>query len=158
VWEDRDCSNMIPIRDLFESHLTVSDLDRSIHFYRDVLGLPIANIVPERRVAFFWIGAPGKAMLGLWDTGSGPQKMTQHLAFKVEIDDVLASLNALRQAGITPLDFDSKPTDEPVVLCWMPAVAIYFHDPDGNLLEFLAMLPQSPRPGLGVVPWSSWSR
>jgi len=149
---------MIAIRDLFESHLTVSDLDRSIQFYRDVLGLPLAHIVPERRVAFFWIGAPGKAMLGLWETGSGPQKMTQHVAFKVEVNDVLASLNALRQAGITPLDFDSKPTDEPVVLCWMPAVAIYFHDPDGNLLEFLAMLPQSPRPGLGVVPWSSWSR
>jgi lactoylglutathione lyase len=44
---------MIAIRDLFESHLTVSDLDRSIRFYRDSLGLPIAHIVPERRVAFF---------------------------------------------------------------------------------------------------------
>jgi len=147
---------MIPIRDLFESHLTVSDLDRSIHFYRDVLGLAEANIIRERRVAFLWIGAPGKAMLGLWETGSGPQRMTQHVAFKVEKDDVLASLNALRQAGITPLDFDSQPTDEPVVLCWMPAVAIYFHDPDGNLLEFLAMLPQAARPELGVVKWNSF--
>jgi lactoylglutathione lyase len=147
---------MIPIGDLFESHLTVRDLDRSVHFYGEVLGLPIAHIVPERRVAFFWIGAPGKAMLGLWETGSGPQKMTQHVAFKVEKDDVLASVHALQQAGITPLDFDSKPTDEPVVLCWMPAVAIYFHDPDGNLLEFLAMLPQTPRPDLGVVQWSSF--
>jgi lactoylglutathione lyase len=95
-------------------------------------------------------------MLGLWETGSGPQKITQHVAFKVEVPDVLASLNALRQAGITPLDFDGKPTDEPVVLCWMPAAAIYFHDPDGNLLEFLAMLPQAPRPDLGVVKWSSF--
>lgn len=147
---------MIAIHDLFESHLTVSDLDRSVRFYRDVLGLPIARIVPERRAAFFWIGARGKAMLGIWEAGSGPQKMTQHLAFTVEVDDVLASLDALRQAGIAPLDLDSQPTDEPVVIGWMPAVAIYFHDPDGNLLEFLAMLPQPPRPGLGVVPWSSF--
>ncbi len=147
---------MIAIRDLFESHISVSNLDRSVQFYRDVLGLPLAHIVPERRVAFFWIGAPGKAMLGVWETGAGPQKMTHHLAFKAAIDDVLASPNVLREAGITPLDFDSEPTDEPVVLCWMPAVAMYFHDPDGNLLEFLAMLPQPPRPGLGVVPWSSF--
>ncbi len=149
---------MIAIRGLFESHLTVSDLDRSVHFYSDLLGLAEAHIVPDRRVAFFWIGAPGKAMLGLWETGAGPQKMTQHVAFTVEIDDVLVSLNVLRQAGIAPLDFNNKPTGEPVVLCWMPAVAIYFHDPDGNLLEFLAMLPQPPRPDLGVVPWSSWSK
>jgi len=149
---------VIAIRGLFESHLTVSNLDRSIHFYRDILGLAEAHVFPERRVAFFWIGAPGKAMLGLWETGTGPQKMTQHLAFTVEIDHVLASPNVLRQSGITPLDFNSEPTDDPVVLCWMPAVAIYFHDPDGNLLEFLAMLPQQPRPDLGVIPWSSWSK
>jgi lactoylglutathione lyase len=156
LWEDQDCSNMIPILDLFESHLTVSDLDRSIRFYEGVLGLPIAHIFLERRVAFFWVGAVGRAMVGLWEAGSGPQKITQHLAFKVEVNDVLASLNALRQSGIAPLDFDCKPTDEPVVLCWMPAVAIYFHDPDGNLLEFLAMLPQAPRPDLGIVKWSSF--
>ena len=92
---------MIAIRDLFESHLTVSNLDRSVQFYRDVLELPLAHIVPERRVAFFWIGAPGKAMLGVWETGAGPQRMTHHLAFQVEIDDVLAAPNVLRQAGIT---------------------------------------------------------
>lgn len=42
------------------------------------------------------------------------------------------------------------------MLGWMTAAAIYFHDPDGNLLEFLAMLPGKPRPDLGIVPWSSW--
>jgi catechol 2,3-dioxygenase-like lactoylglutathione lyase family enzyme len=29
----------VPVRGLFESHLTVSDLQRSVTFYRDVLGL-----------------------------------------------------------------------------------------------------------------------
>lgn len=47
------------------------------------------------------------------------------------------SPQVLREAGITPLDIDSKPAEEPVVPGWMPAVAVYFHDPDGNLLEFL---------------------
>ena len=46
---------IVPIRGLFEAHLTVSDLDRSIRFYRDVLGLPLAQQIPERNVAFFWV-------------------------------------------------------------------------------------------------------
>jgi lactoylglutathione lyase len=147
---------MIEIRGLFETHLTVSDLDRSMAFYRDVLKLPLAQVFPQRRVAFFWIGAPGKAMLGLWETGTGPQRMNLHLAFDASIDAVLAAPQALREAGVAPLDFDCEPASESVVLGWMPAVAVYFRDPDGNLLEFLAMLPQQPRPELGVVSWSAW--
>ena len=38
----------------------------------------------------------------------------------------------------------------------MPATAVYFRDPDNNLLEFIAMLPDPPRPDLGVLPWSDW--
>lgn len=147
---------MIAIRGLFESHLTVSDLHRAVRFYRDVLNLPLARIIPQPRVAFFWVGAPGQAMLGLWETGHGPQRMSLHIAFEASLDDVLTAPAVLEKAGITPLDFDCKPTSEPVVLGWMPAAAVYFRDPDGNLLEFLAMLPQEPRPELGVVPWSVW--
>jgi len=42
------------------------------------------------------------------------------------------------------------------VLAWMPAASVYFHDPDGNLLEFLSMLPDEPRPELGVIGWKRW--
>ena len=52
-----------------------------------------------------------------------------------------------------PLDFARNPTTEPIVLAWMPAAAVYFQDPDGNLLEYLTMLPETPRPELGVVTW-----
>ena len=45
---------------LFETHLTVGDLDRSVAFYRDVVGLPVALEVPERGAAFLWIGGPGR--------------------------------------------------------------------------------------------------
>ncbi len=44
---------MIPVSGLYESHLTVSDLERSIAFYRDVVGLELAHIVPSRHAAFF---------------------------------------------------------------------------------------------------------
>jgi len=31
---------IIPIAGLFEAHLTVSELDRAVAFYKDLLGLP----------------------------------------------------------------------------------------------------------------------
>jgi predicted enzyme related to lactoylglutathione lyase len=49
----------VPVGGLFETHLTVSDLGRSVAFYREVVGLPLALEVPERGAAFFWIGGPG---------------------------------------------------------------------------------------------------
>jgi catechol-2,3-dioxygenase len=39
----------------------------------------------------------------------------------------------------------------------MPALAVYFVDPDGNLLEYIAMLDGEPRPDAGVVAWHAWS-
>ena len=38
----------------------------------------------------------------------------------------------------------------------MPAAAVYFRDPDGHLLEYLAMLNEDPQPERGIVPWSQW--
>ena len=81
----------VPVRGLFESHLTVSDLSRSVAFYRDVVGLPVALEVPERGAAFFWCGASGKTMLGLWSLGSTPMGLSLHVAFDVELQHVLDS-------------------------------------------------------------------
>jgi lactoylglutathione lyase len=147
---------VIPVETLFEAHLTVTDLDKAIAFYRDVVGLQLAHIASGRQAAFFWIGTAGNAMLGLWGTGSGPQRMALHTAFRVSLADVVAAPRALRSAGITPLDFDEQPTDQPVVFAWMPAASVFFRDPDGHLLEYIAMLPHEPRPEQGVVPWRVW--
>src|SRR5512135_3422674 len=146
---------MIPIHDLFETHLNVSDLRRSMTFYGEVLGLELAKVFPERNAAFYWIGGRGHAMLGLWETGSSPQKMALHLAFTVDLSDLLQAAGHLRSGGLVPLDFCGNATDEPVVLAWMPAASLYFHDPDGNLVEFLAMLPDPAVPALGVITWSA---
>lgn len=146
-----------PVDRLFETHLVVADLDASIAFYRDRLGLELAHVVPARQAAFFWVGSRGTTMLGLWAGGSAPQKTTTHIAFVARRDDVIAAPRVLQSVGITPLDFDGRPTDEPVVLAWMPAASIYFHDPDGHLLEYIAMLPEDPRPDRGVLRWHEWA-
>jgi lactoylglutathione lyase len=143
---------------LFEAHLTVSDMDRSVAFYRDVVGLPLALLLPERGAAFFWIGDRGESMLGLWSLGSAPMGLSLHVAFRASLGDVLGACDALRAAGVTPLSFFGVEATEPSVIAWMPAAAVYFRDPDGHQLEYLAMLDEPPRPDLGIVSWSQWPK
>lgn len=147
----------VTVSGLFETHLTVADLDRSVAFYRDVVGLPLALELPDRGAAFLWIGRPGAALLGLWSLGSAPLGMVLHIAFRSALDDVLGACDRLRSHGVTPLSFFATETTEPSVIAWMPAAAVYFRDPDGHLLEVLAMLDEPPRPDRGIVAWSEWT-
>ena len=146
----------VPVAGLFETHLTVSDLPRSVAFYRDIVGLPLALEVPERGAAFFWIAAPGEGLLGLWSMGSAPMGLVLHLAFRASLEDVMDACDRLRSLGVTPLSFFAEETTEPSVIGWMPAAAVYLRDPDGHLLEYLAMLDDQPHPERGIVPWSQW--
>jgi len=147
---------IVAVHGLFEAHLAVADLETSTAFYRDVVGLQLAHVASERQAAFFWIGPRGNAMLGLW--AARPPGSTTHVAFAATLEDVLAAPRTLRSAGVTPLDFDGEPADQPVVLAWMPAASVYFRDPDGHLLEYIAMLPDEPDPDAGVVPWHQWQQ
>jgi len=144
----------VNVRGLFETHLTVSDLERSVEFYRDLVGLPVAIELPERGAVFHWIGGPGQAMLGLWSIGSAPIGMQLHIAFEMSLGDVLQAPERLRAAGIEPLSFFGEPAGEPSYIGWMPAAAVYFRDPSGHMLEYLAMLDEQPRRDLGIVPWA----
>lgn len=43
-----------------------------------------------------------------------------------------------------------------MVFAWMPALAIYFKDPDGHDLEFIAILEGEGKPELGVINYEKW--
>jgi lactoylglutathione lyase len=146
----------VPVAGLFETHLTVADVARSVAFYRDVVGLPVALELPERGAAFHWIGAPGRARLGLWSLGSAPMGLSLHLALSVELDDLLRAPARLEALGVAPLSFFGEPTAEPSVIGWIPAAALYFRDPDGHLLEYLTMLDTPPEADAGIVTWTQW--
>lgn len=142
---------------LFEAHLTVADLERSIDFYRGVVRLELAYRAPAINAAFLWIGGRGEAMLGLWTNGAAPMNVTLHLAFKAQLAEVISAPARLRTHGVTPLSFEGIETDEPSVIGWMPAAAVYFRDPDGHLLEHIAMLDAAPDPEHRIVSWSEWT-
>jgi lactoylglutathione lyase len=152
----------VPVYGLFETHLTVSNLPRSIRFYRDIVGLQLAVEASERNAAFFWIGDPSyssrHSMLGLWSVGTAPLGLNLHVAFEVAaINDLLDAPKRLKDQGIMPLSFFGIESMEPSVIGWMPAATIYFRDPDGHLMEYLTMLDgKERRPDLGIVSWSDW--
>jgi lactoylglutathione lyase len=150
---------VIHVQGLFEAHITVSHMQRSIAFYRDVVGLEVGLVQAERPAAFFWVGGRGRSMMGLFTLESWPLAKKQqqgHVALQASLEDILTAPERLRSAGVTPLGGRREPIHEPIVFAWMPAASVFFDDPDGNLLEYISMLPDPPRPELGIVSWSEW--
>lgn len=143
------------IAGLFETHINVTNLERSTRFYCDALGLTLGHADP-RRVNFLWVGAPGEAMLGLWEKPAD-QVVPQHFAFRASIEDVRdRAVTWLGERGLDCHNFLRDGTKRPMVFGWMPAISIYFNDPDGHELELIAMLPGPARPEIGIVSWEEW--
>src|SRR6202000_874636 len=130
---------------LYEAHLSVSNVARSIEFYRDVVGLTLAHTLPERHAAFFWIGGPRRSMLGLWSIYTSPVNLRLHIALQTELPDLLRAISMLRSQQITPKNGGGDEIDEPSVFPWMPAASVYFDDPDGHSIEYISILPDEAR-------------
>ena len=122
------------IRELGHVVLQVSDLDRSLKFYRDTLGLPLVSLATPRgrRMAFFSLGEKHHD-LALLELGPGagandPNRAgVLHIAFKVGDD-----IEALREAK-TRIDAAGVPvvrtTEHATTL------SLYLSDPDGITVE-----------------------
>lgn len=142
------------INGLFETHILVKDLVAAADFYENVLGLEFAHYEERRRANFYWIGGKETGMLGVWEVKDRPIER-RHFAFRTTVEDFKRTIPFLKSKGVTPRNFNDTGED-PLVICWMPAVSIYFSDPDGHSLEFLATLPDEPKPELNLVPWTEW--
>lgn len=120
--------------------LGVDDLERSLDFYRDGLGLPTQGIVGKEfehgAVAFFDLHAGVK--LAIWNrkdlahetkiplTGSSPTEFTlgHNVHSKEEVDQVM---NLAKQAGAT--------INDPAHETFWGGYSGHFQDPDGHLWE-----------------------
>lgn len=145
------------IQGLFETHINVTNLERAMEFYGEVLGLTLGRLEEAHRVAFYWVGEPGEAMLGLWEVA--PERVVaQHFAFRSSLADVEHATAYLHARGLTGHNFLEDGTERPMVFGWMPALALYFHDVDGHVLEFIAMMPEPARAEVGVVSLADWQQ
>jgi catechol 2,3-dioxygenase-like lactoylglutathione lyase family enzyme len=128
--------------------LAVADLDRSLSFYRDRLGLPSDGLIgtefkgdattPDGTAATFVLG--GRLILSIYprtelakDAGvafapakAGEFSIGHVVASRAEVDEVIAQAEA---AGASVTD---RPHDRP----W-GIYSGYFQDPDGHLWEIL---------------------
>ena len=144
------------IKGLYETHVYVKDLATSIQFYQQLPGLAACHYDEERKIAFFWVGAPQKFMLGLWEMPEA-ERSSRHFAFECDKNWILhESVSFLHSLNIRCYNFLKDGIARPMVFCWMPAVAIYFDDPDGNVLEFISILEGRAKPESGVVSYDEW--
>lgn len=82
---------------------------------------------------------------------------TNHFAYRITLEQLRTAADWLRERGIEPRAAFGNPPSEPIAHTWMPAASLYFHDPDGNSLEFIALLDEEPKQ-LDYTPyWSEWN-
>jgi lactoylglutathione lyase len=120
--------------------LNVTDLDRSLAFYRDVLGLPLLAEGKEDGRRYAFLGEGPRPLLTLWQQAEGSYDAGRaglhHLALEVDtIEQVREYETALRAYGV---EF----AHDGVVAHREGAASggIFFHDPDGTRLEISAPL------------------
>jgi lactoylglutathione lyase len=144
------------IKGLYETHLNVEKLERSIDFYGNILELEQCYYEEERKAAFFWIGKPKQSMLGLWEKPKG-QIDIRHFAFQCEPYWVLhESVDYLKKRNLPFRNFLNDGAERPMVFAWIPAISIYFEDPDGHSIEFIGILDGRSRPEIGIISYDEW--
>lgn len=129
------------IKGLYEAHLPVSNLQRSIEFYEKI-GLKLYK--KYDRVAFLWV-KEGESWIGLWECKESTlpyHPSIRHIAFYVDLEDMKKAIAWLKERGIEIRDEFKIGTKEPGVIPNQAHAMIYFDDPDGNSLEFITRLPK----------------
>lgn len=115
----------IKIHELNHVALHVRDLEASMHFYGNVLGLPSLP-----RPAFNFPGAwfaLGNQELHLIEDKELDSAKRRHHHFALLVDDAYAAKAELAAKGIAGLEGPSPRPDGPLQL--------FFHDPDGYRIE-----------------------
>ena len=120
------------VRSVNHISFSVSDLDASLHFYRDILGL-VDIPRPDFGIPGAWLGA-GDAHVHLIarpegaDVGTPPDSLTPiacHQAFGVE--DYQKTLDHLKSHGLEVLETSPEQGQ------------MWVRDPDGYVIEFTAL-------------------
>jgi catechol 2,3-dioxygenase-like lactoylglutathione lyase family enzyme len=102
------------------TNVTVADVDESIAFYRDALGLEVRNDVASEGFRWVTVGAPGQDVgIVLFQPHGGLSP--------AEADDLDATFETVRASGAEVLQ-------EPIDMGWGQRDCA-FRDPSGNMVR-----------------------
>jgi catechol 2,3-dioxygenase-like lactoylglutathione lyase family enzyme len=135
----------VPIRQIAEVAIVVTDLDRSVRFYTEVLGLPLWERAERNATVRLANGFLGLWLPGAWEIPPSANSAAirldggarQHIVFYIDLDDADAALANLQRHGVRYYGPRVKEGGE---------VHIDFEDPDGHMLEYWARASFEPLP------------
>jgi catechol-2,3-dioxygenase len=125
------------IKGLVEHAIRVNDMDTMLAFYRDIVGLEV--FADERPLLVFLRIADGveghPQLFALFDRETEvaqPMTTLDHFAFAIDLADYASEKQRLESlgAGVATREFP--------VFHWR---SLFFYDPEGNLVEFVAYDP-----------------
>ena len=129
---------MAGIRGLLEVVLLVQDVNRSLGFYRDVLGFKVIS-PPNLPAAFLQVGEPAGEVpqqvvlvprpAAVAAPAERMQRGLHHVGLEIAPEDFERERDRLRSLG-----FDVRTGEHP----FLSVQAIYIDDPDGNEVEIVA--------------------
>ncbi|GAA0845406.1 VOC family protein [Bifidobacterium pullorum subsp. gallinarum] len=121
----------------------VADMEKSLHFYCDILGFTrafdIANDQGEPWIEYIKV-CDGQFIELFYGGQNKPAHVERPVGFShlcLEVEDIDSLAEHLRNQGIT-LDVEPVQGKDFNMQCWA-------RDPDGNRIEFMQLDPRSPQ-------------
>ena len=116
-------------------HITVTDLDRSVAFYRDVLGLEHLFTVPGQPMAFFDAGG-----VRLYLGRTEDERYVSRPTIYYRVDDLDTSWAEITARGAKEISGPQRVHRDGVIELWMAFVA----DPDDIPVGLMQERPADP--------------
>ena len=116
------------IKSIGQVHISVTDIDQAVRFYRDTLGMQFLFQVPGQPMAFFQCGEV-RLYLGVPESEEFRSKSVHYY----RVDSIDAAYSELGNRGV---EFRGEPHmvhDDGTTQLWLA----FFNDPDGNHLALM---------------------
>jgi catechol 2,3-dioxygenase-like lactoylglutathione lyase family enzyme len=126
-----DASAPFGLRQIGQIRIQVTDVDRAVAFYRDVLGMTFLYAFPG--MGFFDVD--GVRLMLVEQEGRAFGGVS---AIYYRVDDIGQAVKTLESRGVTFDDHPHVVHEDETYHLWMA----FFKDPDGNVLALMSEVPR----------------